>query len=77
MSASLVGSEMCIRDRQRDERMPSGYLLGSASAKRRSPKASVAGAWRAPVRVGPLALGSALWGHCWRPRLFADSEFRR
>eukprot|EP00969_Alexandrium_andersonii_P005346 232494-Alexandrium_andersonii.AAC.1 len=57
MSASLVGSEMCIRDRSQPTQGPKGPLRDSESAKAGDPPASLSGAGgAAPVSYTHLTL---------------------
>eukprot|EP00969_Alexandrium_andersonii_P170604 7542398-Alexandrium_andersonii.AAC.1 len=50
MSASLVGSEMCIRDRGRPARTPTG-----PPAKEQGPPEGRAAAGSRPARPGPVS----------------------
>eukprot|EP00969_Alexandrium_andersonii_P220801 9751710-Alexandrium_andersonii.AAC.1 len=63
MSASLVGSEMCIRDsvvptRPMGQTGPHSQLGICRNSEPRSPEAGARGA---ALRGAPPALGSALW----------------
>eukprot|EP00969_Alexandrium_andersonii_P179660 7941335-Alexandrium_andersonii.AAC.1 len=68
MSASLVGSEMCIRDRRCTAQLPRGPWRPASGISGRSRSASLRGHGRLSFRLGPISAIQNVQNVLARPR---------